>query len=197
MRIPRPLALLVLGLSLASGCSRPFTAPPKVVGGVAVLPPANRTGDPLLVAGGSFLEEYAFRTEKVTVPEVLAAATSSFLATRGYTVVPGEVVEAVTGGTAPSTVEDAARIAAQGKLGGDALYLLIRRWESVDQSTPRAIIVGIDASLIDSSGRVVWSANRAAKPVQTQGAISQGTAYMIAVKAIVEELFGAWQNGGR
>ena len=185
--------LLTLGLAIAlCGCATPFAAPPRSVSTVAVLPPSNRTGDPLLVAGGSFLEQYAFKTERVTVPEALLAETRSFLEKRGYRVASGESVAAAIAGKAPESIAGAARIATE--LGtGDVLLLDIRRWEAVDQATPRAIIVGVTASLIDPGGAVVWQAERPAKPVQTEGAISQGTAYMIAVQKIVAELFDSWQ----
>jgi hypothetical protein len=179
------LAIAVLG------CAKPFAAPPRSVRTVAVLPPSNRTGDPLLVAGGSFLEQYAFKTERVTVPEALLAATRSFLEKRGYAVVSGESVAAATAGKAPDDAAAAARIATE--LGAsDVLYIDIRRWEAVDQATPRAIIVGVAASLVEPSGAVVWQAELPAKPVQTEGAISQGTAYMIAVQKVVEQLFDSW-----
>jgi hypothetical protein len=67
MRTRHVLLLLGLGL-LAGGCAKPFTAPAKSVTSVAVLPPSNRTGDPLLVAGGTFLEEYAFKTRGSPCP---------------------------------------------------------------------------------------------------------------------------------
>jgi len=185
--------LVVLGLMAVGGCSKPFTAPPHAVSTVAVLPPNNLTGDPLLVAGGSFLEQYAFKTERVTVPEALLAETRTFLEKRGYKVVSGEAVAGVTGGQAPQSVADAARIATQ-LAGGNVLYLEIRRWDAVDQSTPRAIIVSIVASLVEPGGRVIWQADRPARPVQTEGAISQPTAYMIAVQKIVAELFESWST---
>lgn len=191
MRILLRSLVLTLGLVVAGACSKPFTAPPRSVTTVAVLPPNNRTGDPLLVAGGSFLEQYAFKTERITVPEALLAETRSYLEKRGYTVAPGEAVAAATSSKPPLSVADAARVATQ--LGvGNVLYIEIRRWDAVDQSTPRAIIVSIAASLVEPSGRVVWQADRPAKPVQTEGAISQPTAYMIAVQKIVDELFASW-----
>ena len=183
--------LVVLGLVAVGACSKPFTAPPRSVTTVAVLPPNNLTGDPLLVAGGSFLEQYAFETERITVPEALLAETRTFLEKRGYEVVSGETVAGVTGGKAPQSVADAARIATQ-LAGGNVLYIEIRRWDAVDQSTPRAILVSIVASLVEPGGRVLWQADRPAKPVQTEGAISQPTAYMIAVQKIVAELFESW-----
>ena len=160
---------LALGLVLVCGCSKPFTAPPKSVTTVAVLPPSNRTGDPLLVAGGSFLEQYAFKTERVTVPEVLLAETRSFLEKRGYAVVAGETVAAATDGHAPRERRGrrAHRHPAQGR------RCALHRDPSLGlgsiRSTPQAIIVSIEASLVDPSGRVVWQADRPAKPLQTRG----------------------------
>jgi hypothetical protein len=183
--------LLTVALVAAGACSKPFTAPPRSVTTLAVLPPNNLTGDPLLVAGGSFLEQYAFKTERITVPEALLAETRTFLERRGYKVVSGETVAGVTGAKPPASVADAARVATELKVA-NVLYIEIRRWGSDDRSTPQAIIVSIQASLVEPSGHVVWQADRPAKPVQTEGAIGQGTAYMIAIQKIVDELFVSW-----
>ena len=56
-------------LLLACACSRPLAPPPPdMARTVAVLAPANRTGDALLVAGTSFFEKYALKSDRVTVP---------------------------------------------------------------------------------------------------------------------------------
>src|SRR5207249_9598060 len=117
-------------LLLASACSRPAAPPPTdMVRTVAVLAPANRTGDPLLVAGTSFLEKYALKSDRVTVLDVLASEARVQLAHRGFTVVSAEEVESATQGRAPGSPEAAAEIASRAKLAGLALFLDIRRWE--------------------------------------------------------------------
>src|SRR5207244_7890790 len=103
-------------LLLAGACSRPAAPPPTdMVRTVAVLAPANRTGDPLLVAGTSFLEKYALKSDRVTVPDVLASEARVQLAHRGFTVVSAEEVESATQGRAPGSPEAAAEIASRAK----------------------------------------------------------------------------------
>src|SRR5205809_471929 len=93
-------ALCSLFALMALSCARPpapTPAPsPASVRAVAVLPPNNRTGDPLLVAGASFFEKYVARTDRITVPDVLAAEARFQLARRGFTLIAPETVEAAT-----------------------------------------------------------------------------------------------------
>jgi hypothetical protein len=180
------LALLLL----LAACGRPAPPPPPdMPRTVAVLPPANRTGDPLLVAGTSFLEKYALRTDRVTVPDVLASEARLQLARRGFTVVPGEEVDQVTQGRAPGSPEAAAEIASRGKLPGLALYLDLRRWEPDAPTHPSFVLAGMTASFVDpATGRVVWSAERPTGPVATPGEVALGSAYVTAARKVMEEL---------
>jgi hypothetical protein len=156
---------------------------------VAVLPPANRTGDPLLVAGTSFLEKYALRTDRVTVPDVLASEARLQLARRGFTVVSHDEVEAVTQGRAPGSPEAAAEIASRAKLPGLALYLDVRRWEPDAPTHPSFVLVGLTASFVDpATGRVVWTAERPTQPVATPGEVALGPAYVTAARKVMEEV---------
>jgi ABC-type uncharacterized transport system auxiliary subunit len=185
------LSVLVLG----AGCvHRPAApAPPHDVHVVTVLPPANRTGDGLLIAGTSLLERYAFRTERVTVPDALATETASFLRARGYRVEEPATVESALHGRAPETVEEAGHAVSAAGLEGFALYWEIRRWEADADTHPAFVIVGVSASLIDATnGRVVWSVRRPVRPVPTPGAVTLGAAYDIAVQSIVAELLASW-----
>jgi hypothetical protein len=58
----RPLPWMVLTLCLA-GCVQQPQLAIVPVRTIAVLPPNNRTGDRLLIAGASFLEKYILSTE--------------------------------------------------------------------------------------------------------------------------------------
>jgi hypothetical protein len=177
-------------LLLAGACARPAPPPPPdMVRTVAVLPPANRTGDALLVAGTSLLEQYALRTERVTVPDVLASEARLQLARRGFTVVAAEDVESATQGRAPGSPEAAAEIASRAKLAGLALYLDVRRWEPDAPTHPSFILVSVTASLVDpATGRVVWRAERPTGPVATPGEVARGPAYVTAARKVIEEL---------
>jgi hypothetical protein len=175
---------------LAVGCTRPAATPPRdLPRRIAVLPPNNRTGDPLLVSGASLLEKYAMKTARVGVPDVVASEARLQLARRGFEVVPEETVDAATEGRAPGSPEAAVELAAHGKLDVPVLYLEIRRWEADAPTHPAYVIVGLTAHLVDpSTRRTVWSAERAAHPVATPGEVAIGPAYVTAARKAVEEL---------
>jgi hypothetical protein len=181
---------LVALVFVAAACTGPATTPPPAnLRAVAVLPPSNRTGDGLLVAGTSLLEKYALKTARVTVPEVLAAEAREQLRRRGVAVVPPDAVEAATGGRTPGSPEAAAEIARVGKLEGDALYLEITRWEGDGSMHPSYVIVGLDAALVEpATGKTVWHHHRHAGPVPTPGAITVGAAYEIAAAKVAAEI---------
>jgi hypothetical protein len=189
----RFLSLLLPVLTLS--CALPPSTPPlpATAQTIAVLPPNNRTGDLLLVESASFLHPYAGRPGRVTVPDVLAAEARAQLAQRGITVIAPEVVIAAIGRQTPGSPEEAAALAAQGKLAGSALYIEIRRWEA-DMSPlhPQRIIVALEARLLDpATGRTVWIAQRPLHPVPTPGVATRWRAYMIAARKVAEELFAA------
>jgi hypothetical protein len=179
-----------LPLVLLAACARPVASPPPdMVRTVAVLPPANRTGDPLLVAGTSFLEKYALKSDRITVPDVLASEARLQLARRGFTVVSADDVEHATQGRAPGSPEAAAEIASRAKLAGLALFLEVRRWEPDAPTHPSFVLVGLTARLVDpATGRVVWSAERKTSPVATPGEVALGPAYVTAARKVMEEV---------
>ena len=180
---------VLVALTCAAACARPALAPPPDVHTIAVLPPNNLTGDGLLVAGTSLLEKYAFKTERVTVPQVLAAEVREQLARRGVAVVPHDAVESATADRTPGSPAAAAEIARAGKLEADALYLEITRWEGDGGTHPTFVIVALDAALVEpATGKVAWHHHRRATPVATPGAITLGAAYEIAAAKVAAEL---------
>jgi len=182
---------LLLGLAAVGlGCTRPGeTVPSDLPRTVAVLEPSNHTGDPLLVAGTSFLERYALRTERVTVPDVLASEARLQLERRGFTAVPPETVEGATEGRAPGSTDSAVAIARHGGLVGLVLWIDVRRWEPDAPTHPAFVIVGLTAELIDpTSGLVRWRAERRSAPVATPGEVNLGDAYLNAARTVMAEL---------
>jgi hypothetical protein len=190
--ISRHFLWLLLPLLILS-CARPPTVPPlpATIQKIAVLPPNNRTGDPLLIESASFLHPDADRPERVTVPDALATEVREQLTRRGVTVIAPEVVIAAIGKQTPQSPEEAADLAARGKLEGSALYIEIRRWEAeTSPFHPRYVVVALEARLLDTAtGQTVWTAQRPLHPVSTPGVIVRWMAYTIAAHKVAEELF--------
>jgi len=183
-----PRAALLLACCLA-GCARlpPLAVLP--VRSIAVLPAKNRTGDPLLIAGASFLEKYVLPTERYTVPEALAANARALLARQGFQVIAPVVVDAATNGRAPENIEDAGALAARQQIEAAVLYIDIRCWEPNVGTEPTFVIAAVTATLIDpATGHVLWTGNHPARPVQTPGIVNLGDAYAVAARTLMTEL---------
>ena len=186
------LLFVTLAFALLPACSvsAPRSAPPAIAGGtIVVLPPNNRTGDPLLVAGASFFEKYALQSDRITVPDVLAAEARQQLARRGFEVIAAERVSEAIGTRVPTDASNAADLAATHQLNGMVLYIEIRRWEADVPVHPVFVIASVEASLIEpSTGRVLWSKDHPSRPIPTPGVVNLGDAYSIAARALVTEL---------
>jgi hypothetical protein len=184
------LRLLVFSLSLTAACAHP-PAPPRLAPGqaIAVLPPNNRTGNPLFVSGASFLDRYVFHAEVVTVGDVLAGEARFQLAERGFRVIPGQAIAAATKGQTPESPAAAAEMASRGKLDALALYLEIRQWEPDGSIETTFVIVGLSLSLVDpATGNVVWRLDRRPAPVATPGEVTLESAYGTAARKVIAEV---------
>jgi hypothetical protein len=192
----RGLACAAVLLAVA-GCvrSRP-SPPPQDLRTIAVVHPANRTGDRLLVAGTSFLEQYAFRTERITVTDVLGAELRGQLAQHGFTVVRDEAL--ASGSQRPVTNADGAVSAARAAgVGCPVLWVAIDRWEPDGGTHPQFVIVALDAGVVDpTTGSVLWHWHRDARPIATIGTVTLGAAYQVAAAKAAEELVGGWRPAG-
>jgi hypothetical protein len=182
---------VVLIVAAAVACARTVAPPPPpdLPRTVAVLTPGNRTGDPLLVSGGSLLEKYVFRSDRITVPDVIASEARLQLELHGFTVASPDAVEQATGGRVAGSVEAAAEIAAQARLEGLVLWIDVRRWDPDPPTEPDHVIVALTADLIDvATGRVRWHAERPSRPVATPGEIALGPADVAAAHKVMEEM---------
>jgi hypothetical protein len=151
-----------------------------------VLPPHNRTDDPLLIASESYWDPVARRSRPVTVADALAAEARAQLEQHGFSVVSPEHVEKVIGTHPPGSPQEAAELAAQGQLSGSLLYIDILRWEPDLRIRPERILVALQVSLIDAAtGQVIWTDHHALHPVPTRGAINLWNAYLIAAHDVV------------
>ncbi|MFI5393983.1 MAG: hypothetical protein ACHQ9S_00495 [Candidatus Binatia bacterium] len=183
-----------LSLLVVCGCARPpaLTLLPPAVRTVAVFPPNNRTGDSLLIAGASFYEKYVARTDRITVPDVLASEARRQLARRGFTVVSPELVDAMTGDHAPTSAQDAAAVAARNQLDAAVLYIEVRRWEVDVPVHPTFVIASVEVALVDPmNGNVLWRMDHPSRPVATPGVVNLGDAYAIAARTLIQQMLAA------
>ena len=186
----RHVAAVLLAL-LAGGCVRAPAPTPAQTGlrRVAVFPPLNRTGDELVVEGGTLLEKYAFHTARVTVPDVLAAEARRQFQAAGVTVVAPDTVDAAAGDHPPLSAEQAGRRAALAHIDAPVLFIDLGRWEPDAPFQPSFIIVSLEATLVDpKDGRVLWSAKRPSRPIATQGVIDLPAADVVAATAVMAEV---------
>jgi len=184
----RPLTLLFPALLVC--CAVQPTAPlPHAGQTIAVMPPSNQTGDPLLVSGTSLLEQYAFDTPRATVGDVLAAELGLRLRRRGFTVVADDVVRAATEGRGTGNPEAAAELARHAHLTEPLLVVAIDRWEPDGDTHPDFVIVALEAWLVDpGTGAVRWHTHRRANPISTPGSVTLASGYQIAAGKAAEEL---------
>ena len=181
---------LLLLLAVLAGCATAPPPPPPHLGrAVAVLPPNNLTGNPLVVTGAGLIDRYVRHADVVTVPDVLLSEARSQLQERGFQVTSRAAVDTALKDRQPTSPESAADLAAQGGLKHLVLYLEIRRWEPDRPGHTAFVIVGLGASLIDpSTGTVVWKEDRRAAPVATPGEITSQAASVTAARKVIKEM---------
>lgn len=181
------LALLLAACTLPS--VPPLAPAMESIHTIAVFPPNNRTGDPLLIAGTSFTEKYVLPTERYTVADALAEEARTQLGRHGINMTPRELVDAATAVQPPSSVQDAAAAAARNHFEGTVMYIEIKRWEADVPYHPTFVIASVTVTLVDpSTGRVIWTADHPSRPVPTPGIISLGDAYSVAAHTLVTEM---------
>src|SRR5262249_26148360 len=96
-----------------TGCVRALPPTMQSMSAIVIFPANNRTGDPLLIAGGSFFEKYVVPTERYTVADALAAEARSVLVQHGFGVLAPQAVDVASNGQIPASAADAATLAAR------------------------------------------------------------------------------------
>lgn len=173
-RVPRSavknLAVPVF-VTILVGCAaaRPAPPPPGPSGvqEIAVAQPTNRTGGALVVEEPGWPANVIGETRS-TVPDLLAADLRAQLTDRGF------------------------RLATPRSTGAPTLQVEIRRWElySADYST---VTVDLLATLLEPSGRPLWSLERTRWSVPTRDARSSIDASNMAAEEIATTLIDGWQ----
>jgi hypothetical protein len=182
--IGRLAAVLVVSVTLV-GCAS-SRAPLQIARSIAVLPPNNATGSPLLVAGAGLIDRYVRHAAEVSVGDVLQSEARYQLQQKGF-----DVREWKAHGPerVPTSLDSALTLARDNGVGSSVLYLEIRRWEPDAPTHTRFVVVAVTASLIDPmSGREIWHEQRRAAPVGTPGAITVESAYVIAARKVIAEM---------
>lgn len=173
MTIHRPFIVAVAAVVVGCAAHRqpPIPPAPSDVQQVVLAEPVNRTGGELVVVDPGLFERL-MREERSTVPGLLAGDLRARLEQQGFRL--GDR----TSGDAP------------------VLRTEIRRWEpfAADYST---VTVDIDAALVDTGGRELWSVTRTGWSVATPGAESRVQASALASVAIAEALVGSWEPSTR
>ena len=163
----RWLGLAALTLVGCVTTEPPAPAPPAGVERLAIALPTNRTGHEIVVDEPGFLEQRVLHEKRATLPQTLAEDLRVTLVERGFKIV-----------SAPST-------------SSPTLRTEIRRWEpySADYSM---VVVDMTASLVEPSGRELWTSERTNWRVPTRDAHSTYEASTAASRAIAEALVGGW-----
>jgi hypothetical protein len=185
----RVVTFAVLFGSLVGGCATSSSPPPAHLGRtIAVFPPNNLTGDPLFVAGTGLIDRYVRHAEFVSVADVLLSEARFQLQEKGFEVTSRQAIETALKERVPTSPASAAELAAQGGLRDLLLYLEIRRWEADAPMHTAFVIVGLTASLVDSStGQVIWRQERRAAPIPTPGEIRLEAAYVTAARKVMAD----------
>ena len=188
-RLRHGLVVLSLLLPLAS-CTRLVASPtPPDVDTIAVFPVDNRTGRDLFADAPPIAGWFGYPTRpRVTAADILTEEFARELAARGFRVIappPGP-----GGEPAPpvGSAAEAARRLADAKLDADGLYVRLRSWNPTSASHLIYVDVMLDATLVAPDGRVLWTAELPATPIDGGGASTVALGYPEVARRVVERV---------
>lgn len=152
-----------------------------------MFPVDNRTGSELYADAPPIASFLGYPTRpRITAADLLTDALAGELAARGFRVAappgppPGET-EAPIG-----SAQEAARRLASAKLDADGLYVRLRRWSPASASHLLYVDVMLDATLVAPDGRVLWTAELPATPIDGGGASSVSLGYPEVARRVAE-----------
>lgn len=172
---------------LAAGCSRLVTSPPPAdVHAVLVLPVDNCTGSPLDAEPPPLTSLVGREPSRpaITAGDLLTGALRAALLERGF------AATAAAPGRPITTTEEAARFAAATAPGAVALYTRLRAWEATSMSHLVYVAVALEAQLVASDGRVVWSAVLPSTPIDGGTASSVTLGYPEVARRVADLVVG-------
>lgn len=183
-----PTGVAALLLAALGACAPHRPPPPPPLTAVALLPIAGAPDRSAVTGIFTFYSWIA--ATRAAVPEQLAAALRAALAARGIAVAPAGVAGA-------TSLRQASDAVAAAHLPTPALFVVIDKWEAENVSAPQYVHVGLDATLIAPSGKILWTTRHEARPVATLNATDLASAYQKAADAVAAWLVGEWRTNDR
>lgn len=184
------IVVLVLPLLPLTACTRLVASPsPPDVDTIAVFPVDNRTGRDLFADAPPIAGFFGYPTRpRVTAADILTDEFARGLAARGFRVIapppsPGGEPAAPVG-----SAGEAARRLADAKLAADGLYVRLRIWNPTSASHLIYVDVMLDATLVAPDGRVLWTAELPATPIDGGGASTVALGYPEVARRVVERV---------
>lgn len=189
-RLHHGLVVLLLLLLPLAACTRLVASPtPHDVDTIAVFPVDNRTGRDLFADAPPISGFFGYPTRpRVTAADILTDEFARGLAARGFRVTaPPPSPEGEPAAPVGSAAEAARRLA-DAKLDADGLYIRLRRWNPTSASHLVYVDVMLDATLVAPDGRVLWTAELPATPIDGGGASSVALGYPEVARRVVERV---------
>lgn len=195
--LPRIVVLLLPLLGFAA-CTRLIASPaPADVDTIAVFPVDNRTGSELYADAPPIAGFFGYPTRaRVTAADILTDEFARALAARGFRVVAPPVGPDGESASAGSAAEAARRLT-DARIDAEGLYVRLRRWNPSSASHLLYVDVMLDATLVAPDGRIVWTAELPASPIDGSGASSVALGYPEVARRVVDLVIADLQPATR
>lgn len=152
-----------------------------------MFPVDNRTGSELYADAPPIAGVFGLPTRRrVTAADILTDELARELAARGFRVLTPPSAPYGEPEAPVVTAQEAARRLASAKLDADGLYVRLRRWNPASASHLLYVDVMLDATLVAPDGRVLWTAELPATPIDGGGASSVSLGYPEVARRVAE-----------
>lgn len=193
LRITTRRACLAFAWTLAialAACTRLAATPsPREVETIAVFPVDNRTGGELFADAPPLTDIFGHVPRgRITAADILTDELRQRLAARGFRVVAPEALRAMAGSAAVRSTEQAAGLLAENRTDADGLFVRLWKWDAIAPSHLVYVDVKLDATLVAPDGRVLWTAELPATPIDGGAASSAALGYPEVARRVAELL---------